>query len=56
MTNRQTFQAFKEKALQREEVHNEYNELKNQMVTARLAAHLSQDDVAKMLLTKKQYL
>lgn len=59
MTNRPTFQAFKEKALQREGVRNEYNELlpiyelKNQMVAARLAAHLSQDDVANMLHTKK---
>ncbi len=59
MTNRPTFQAFKEKALQREGVRAEYEELapvyelKKQMVTARLAAHLSQDDVANMLHTKK---
>lgn len=59
MTNRPTFQAFKEKALQREGIRSEYDELKpiyalkNQMVTARLAAHLSQDDVANILHTKK---
>jgi nuclear transport factor 2 (NTF2) superfamily protein len=57
MTNRPTFQAFKEKALQREGVRNEYNELKpiyelkNQMVAARFA-YLSQDDVANMLPLK----
>ena len=57
--NRPTFQAFKEKALQKEGVQSEYNELqpiyeiKKQMVSARLAAHLSQEDVATMLHTKK---
>ena len=59
MTNRPTFQAFKEKALQREGVRTEYDELKpiyelkKQMVTARLVAKLSQEDVATMLHTKK---
>lgn len=59
MTNRPTFQAFKEKALHREGVRTEYDELKpiyelkKQMVSARLAAHLSQEDVANMLHTKK---
>jgi ribosome-binding protein aMBF1 (putative translation factor) len=59
MNNRPNFQAFKEKALQKEGVQSEYNELqpiydlKKQMVSARLAAHLSQEDVAIMLHTKK---
>lgn len=59
MTNRPTFQAFKEKALQREGVRTEYDELKpiyelkKQMVNARLSAKLSQEDVATMLHTKK---
>jgi ribosome-binding protein aMBF1 (putative translation factor) len=59
MNNRPSFQAFKEKALQREGVQTEYNELKpiyelkKQMVSARLAANLSQEDVATMLHTKK---
>lgn len=59
MKNKPTFQAFKEKALQREGVRNEYDELqpiyelKSQMIKARIAANLTQGDVAELLQTKK---
>jgi transcriptional regulator with XRE-family HTH domain len=59
MKNRPTFEAFKEKALQREGVRTEYNELqpvyelKAQMIQARLSANLTQGDVAELLHTKK---
>lgn len=59
MKNRPSFEAFKEKAMQREEVKAEYNalmpifELKNQMIKARLEANLSQEQVANILHTKK---
>ncbi len=59
MKNRPTFKAFKEKALQKEGVRNEYDqlqpiyELKSQMIKARIAANLTQSDVAKLLQTKK---
>ncbi|MDQ1298815.1 MAG: hypothetical protein QG558_1354 [Campylobacterota bacterium] len=59
MKNRPSFEAFKEKAMQREEVKAEYNalmpifELKNQMIKARLEANLSQEEVANILHTKK---
>ena len=59
MKNRPTFEAFKEKALKREGVLNEYNqvqpiyELKAQMIKARIAANLTQGDVAELLQTKK---
>ncbi len=59
MKNRPTFKAFKEKALQREGVRNEYDELqpiyelKSQMIKARIAANLTQGDVAELLQTKK---
>lgn len=56
---RPTFKAFKEKALQKEAVYNEYDqlqpiyELKSQMIKARVATNLTQSDVAKLLQTKK---
>lgn len=59
MKNRPSFEAFKEKAMQREEVKAEYNdlmpifELKNKMIKARLEANLSQEQVANILHTKK---
>lgn len=59
MKNRPSLEAFKEKAMQREEVKAEYNalmpifELKNQMIKARLEANLSQEEVANILHTKK---
>jgi len=59
MSNRPTFKAFKEKALQREDVRSEYDklqpiyELKAQMIKARIAANLTQGDVAELLKTKK---
>ena len=59
MKNRPTFKAFKEKALQKEGVRKEYDELqpiyelKSQMIKARLAANLTQGDVAELLQTKK---
>lgn len=59
MKNRPSFEVFKEKAMKREEVQEEYNalmpifELKNQMIKARLEANLSQEDVANLLHTKK---
>jgi DNA-binding XRE family transcriptional regulator len=58
-TNRPSFKAFKERALQREEVSAEYEalkpifELKKQMIKARMDAQLTQEDVANMLHTKK---
>jgi DNA-binding XRE family transcriptional regulator len=59
MTNRPSFEAFKEKALQNKEVKAEYDALepifalKKQMIKARLEAKLSQEDVANLLHTKK---
>lgn len=59
MTNRPSFEAFKEKALQNKEVKAEYEalepifSLKKQMIKARLDAKLSQEDVASLLHTKK---
>lgn len=59
MKNRPSFEVFKEKAMQREEVKAEYNdlmpifELKNKMIKARLEANLSQEQVANILHTKK---
>jgi len=59
MTNRPSFEAFKEKALQNQEVKAEYDALepifalKKQMIKARLEAKLSQEDVANLLHTKK---
>jgi len=59
MTNRPSFEEFKEKALQNEEVKAEYDALepiftlKKQMIKARLEAKLSQEDVANLLHTKK---
>lgn len=58
-TNRPSFENFKEKALQKEEVKAEYDalkpifELKKQMIKARIDAKLTQEDVANMLHTKK---
>lgn len=57
--NRPSFEAFKEKAMQREEVKAEYNDLmsifefKNQMIKARLEMNLSQEEVANIFHTKK---
>ena len=57
--NRPSFEAFKEKAIQRKEVKEEYNalmpifELKNQMIKARIEANLSQEEVANILHIKK---
>ena len=59
MTNRPSFEAFKEKALKNGEVKAEYDALepifalKKQMIKARLEAKLSQEDVATLLHTKK---
>lgn len=59
MNNRPSFEAFKEKAMRRDDVKEEYNalmpifELKKQMIKARLEANLSQEEVANMLHTKK---
>ena len=59
MSNRPTFKAFKEKALQKKGVRSEYNqlqpiyELKAQMIKARIAANLTQGDIAELLKTKK---
>lgn len=59
MKNRPSLEAFKEKAMQREGVKAEYNdlipifELKNQMIKARLEANLSQEEVANILHIKK---
>ncbi|MDD2779955.1 helix-turn-helix transcriptional regulator [Sulfuricurvum sp.] len=59
MTNRPSFETFKEKALKNEAVRAEYDALeaiftlKKQMIKARLEAKLSQEDVANLLHTKK---
>jgi len=51
--------SYKEKALQRKGVRREYDklqpiyELKEQMIKARIAANLTQGDVAEILKTKK---
>ncbi len=58
-TARPSFESFKEKALQNPEIKAEYEalkpifELKQQMIQARLAANLTQEDVANLLHTKK---
>lgn len=57
--NRLSFENFKEKALQKEDVKAEYDalkpifELKKQMIKARMDAKLTQEDVANILHTKK---
>lgn len=59
MTNRPSFEAFKNKALANEEIKAEYDALepifalKKQMIKARLDAKLSQEEVANLLHTKK---
>ena len=59
-TTRPSFESFKEKALDNPEVKAEYEalkpifELKKQMINARLAANLTQEDVANLLHTKKK--
>ena len=59
MTNKPSFERFKEKALQNKDVKAEYDALepifalKKQMIKARLEAKLSQEDVANLLHTKK---
>ena len=58
-TKRPTFEGFKKKALQNEEVEKEYNALKplfaikKQLVAARVAKGLTQDEIAKKLGTSK---
>jgi len=58
-TKRPTFAGFKKKALQNEEVEKEYNALKplfaikKQLVAARVAKGLTQDEIAKKLGTSK---
>ena len=58
-TIRPSFELFKEKALENPEINAEYEalkpifELKKQMIQARLAANLTQEDVANLLHTKK---
>jgi DNA-directed RNA polymerase specialized sigma subunit len=58
-TIRPSFKSFKEKALENPEIKAEYEalqpifELKKQMIQARLAANLTQEDVANLLHTKK---
>ena len=57
--DRPSFENFKEKALQKEDVKAEYDalkpifELKKQMIKARMDAKLTQEDVANILHTKK---
>ena len=59
-TIRPSFKSFKEKALKNPEINAEYEalkpifELKKQMIQARLAANLTQEDVANLLHTKKK--
>ena len=54
-----SFHSFKEEALTDPEIREEYEtikpvfELKKQMIKARLEANMSQDDVARVLHTKK---
>ena len=58
-TKRPTFADFKKKALQNKEVHEEYNALKplfaikKQLVAARVAKGLTQDEIAKKIGTSK---
>jgi DNA-binding XRE family transcriptional regulator len=58
-TKRPTFADFKKKALQNEEVEKEYNALKplfaikKELVAARIAKGLTQDDIAKKIGTSK---
>ncbi|WP_457602847.1 helix-turn-helix domain-containing protein [Nitratifractor sp.] len=58
-TKRPTFADFKKKALQSEEVREEYNALKplfaikKQLVAARVAKGLTQDQIAKKIGTSK---
>ena len=58
-TKRPTFANFKKKALQDEEVRKEYNALKplfaikKQLVAARIAKGLTQDEIAKKIGTSK---
>ncbi len=58
-TKRPTFADFKKKALQNEEVRKEYDALKplfsikKQLVTARIAKGLTQDEIAQKIGTSK---
>jgi len=58
-TKRPSFSDFKTKALQNKEVNKEYNALKplfaikKQLVAARIAKGLTQDDIAKKIGTSK---
>ena len=58
-SKRPTFADFKKKALQNKEVRKEYNALKplfaikKQLVAARLAKGLTQDEIAKKIGTSK---
>ncbi len=58
-TKRPTFADFKKKALQNEEVREKYNALKplfaikKQLVAARVAKGLTQDEIAKKIGTSK---
>jgi DNA-binding XRE family transcriptional regulator len=58
-TKRPTFANFKKKALQNKDVEKEYNALKplfaikKQLVAARIAKGLTQDDIAKKIGTSK---
>jgi DNA-binding XRE family transcriptional regulator len=58
-TKRPTFADFKKKALQNEEVRKEYDALKplfsikKQLVTARIAKGLTQDEIAQKIGTAK---
>jgi DNA-binding XRE family transcriptional regulator len=58
-TKRPTFADFKKKAMQDEEVRKEYNALKplfaikKQLVAARIAKGLTQDEIAKKIGTSK---
>jgi len=58
-TKRPTFADFKKKALQNEEVQKEYDKLrplftiKKELVAARLAKGLTQDEIAKKIGTSK---
>ncbi len=58
-TKRPTFADFKKKALQNEEVREEYHALKplfaikKQLVAARVAKGLTQDEIAKKIGTSK---
>ena len=58
-TKRPTFADFKKKALQNVEVEKEYNALKplfaikKELVAARIAKGLTQDDIAKKIGTSK---